>query len=319
MCLSWERRNTNHLSMLLPNRYGTGSNMDASGRSAALRLDTRNQMPKEVAVFELPALMFLTNIYNPRLTIYPAPFSYPSIELLVFSYHLKPDTEITHKTTKPSMSSTMEFDSGAESLSSASPRSDERQNLSGSGYETATEDVVEDLELKLHLSYLTDESQGRDELHEVITTPIFTNSIQQYAQALCRDSQPPPFPQYALLAGNVEERATSTEERRQSDPRIFQNIAAPSSTFICGSQGSGKSHTLSCMLENCLIPSQLGKLPRPLTGVVFHYDTFVSDAEGTPCEAAYLASNSNVSVRVLCSSTNVATIKVGCLWISKIC
>ncbi|KAL4982468.1 hypothetical protein BDW68DRAFT_182531 [Aspergillus falconensis] len=81
---------------------------------------------------------------------------------------------------------------------------------------------------------------------------------------------------------------------RDTDPRLLFNVSAPSSTFICGSQGSGKSHTLSCLLESCLIPSKLGRLTKPLTGVVFHYDTFISDAGGTPCEAAYLASNESL-------------------------
>jgi len=39
----------------------------------------------------------------------------------------------------------------------------------------------------------------------------------------------------------------STEEKA-----IFLNTNAPWSAFICGSQGSGKSYTLSCMLENLL-------------------------------------------------------------------
>lgn len=89
-------------------------------------------------------------------------------------------------------------------------------------------------------------------------------------------------------------------------------MTAPSSIFICGSQGSGKSHTLSCLLESCLIPEpRLGRLPNPLTAIVFHYDTFVSDTGGTPCEAAYLASDPRVKVRVLCAPTNINTIKVG--------
>ena len=166
-------------------------------------------------------------------------------------------------------------------------------------------------ELIVHLSYLSHQTHGNEELHEVMTTPIFTSPVFRHAQTMGDESQPPPFPQYALLAGNVEEdRGGFSESRQQPDPRIFQNVAAPSSTFICGSQGSGKSHTLSCMLENCLIPSRLGKLPRPLTGIVFYCDTFVSDENCTPCEAAYLASNSEVSVRVLCAPTNIRNIKV---------
>ncbi|OJJ03035.1 hypothetical protein ASPVEDRAFT_29570 [Aspergillus versicolor CBS 583.65] len=100
-----------------------------------------------------------------------------------------------------------------------------------------------------------------------------------------------------------------SEEAILEDPRLFFNVASPSSTFICGSQGSGKSHTLSCMLEGCLIPSRAGKLHKPMAGVVFHYDTFISDSGGSPCEAAFLASHSSVNVRVLCAPTNLETIK----------
>ncbi|RXG42923.1 hypothetical protein VDGE_02139 [Verticillium dahliae] len=90
---------------------------------------------------------------------------------------------------------------------------------------------------------------------------------------------------------------------------VFQNVTAPASTFICGSQGAGKSNTLACLLENCLLRSKLGSLPRPLTGIVFHYDGFNSDLIGLPCEAAFLASDRQVSVRVLCAPTNIQTIK----------
>ncbi|EHA25334.1 hypothetical protein ASPNIDRAFT_186153, partial [Aspergillus niger ATCC 1015] len=79
--------------------------------------------------------------------------------------------------------------------------------------------------------------------------------------------------------------------------------------FICGSQGSGKSHTLSCLLENCLIQSKAGRLPNPLTGLVFHCDTFFSDVTGSPCEAAFLSSHPDVKVRVLCSPTNIWSIR----------
>ncbi|PYI24949.1 hypothetical protein BP00DRAFT_441139 [Aspergillus indologenus CBS 114.80] len=90
---------------------------------------------------------------------------------------------------------------------------------------------------------------------------------------------------------------------------MFFNISPPSSTFVCGAQGSGKSHTLSCILENCLITSKAGNLPDPLTGLVFHYDAFISDRMGSPCEAAFLSSHDDVEVRVLCSPTNLHTIK----------
>ena len=89
------------------------------------------------------------------------------------------------------------------------------------------------------------------------------------------------------------------------DPRIFLNVGAPWSVFICGSQGSGKSHSFSCVLENCLIPNlSATQLPNPLTGLVFHYDSFTSAVGGQACEAAYLCS-SGMEVTVLVSPSNL--------------
>ncbi|KAI1153844.1 hypothetical protein F4825DRAFT_460785 [Nemania diffusa] len=145
-----------------------------------------------------------------------------------------------------------------------------------------------------------------DELGEVNTAPLFTHGVLEHACHLGAPTSTPPFSQYGLLAGDVQ----SLKDTSSKDPRIFYNVATPSSVFICGSQGSGKSHTLSCILENCLIESEtLGRLPRPLTGIVFHYDDYASDSRVAPCEAAYLASDPAVSVRVLCSPTNISVIK----------
>ncbi|KAL8839299.1 MAG: hypothetical protein Q9176_004479 [Flavoplaca citrina] len=120
------------------------------------------------------------------------------------------------------------------------------------------------------------------------------------------------FNQYGLLCKVIATResqhlpeSTTPNPPRvcNFDPRIFLNVNAPWSTFICGSQGSGKSHTLSCILENCLIPSGLGQLPSPLAAIIFHYDTFTSYGSGQLCEAAYLCS-SGIPVKVLVSPTN---------------
>lgn len=116
-----------------------------------------------------------------------------------------------------------------------------------------------------------------------------------------------PFKQYGLLAGRTrsigEPNEEGTQKKEEEDPRIFLNVSAPWSAFICGSQGSGKSHSLGCLLENCLVShSHLGSLPNPLTAMVFHYDPQASMA-GQVCEAVYLCSPS-VEVRVLVSPTS---------------
>jgi len=51
----------------------------------------------------------------------------------------------------------------------------------------------------------------------------------------------------------------------------------------------------------------------PLTGLVFHYDAFISDDGQSPCEAAFLSSDSSIKIRVLCSPTNIKTIEASSL------
>nr|KMM71091.1 hypothetical protein CPAG_07398 [Coccidioides posadasii RMSCC 3488] len=120
------------------------------------------------------------------------------------------------------------------------------------------------------------------------------------------------FPQYGLLGQRLQTYGYGSEDIPVGEPvdnLIYTNSNAPWSTFICGSQGSGKSHTLSCMLENVLLaPSRTGKLARPLTGLVLHYDRFSSIETGQPCEAAYLCS-SGIPVRVLVSPSHYQAMK----------
>jgi hypothetical protein len=167
-----------------------------------------------------------------------------------------------------------------------------------------------------HMSLLK-AGPGQLEGHDLVTAPIFSMAAYEYVSAMPSSNVGKKFPQYGLIAGSSElllsHKTTPGEAPASSpnaDPRLFFNIGVPSSIFICGSQGSGKSHTLSCLLENCLIPSKANVLPAPLTGLVFHYDSFISDLIGSPCEAAYLSSNKNIKVRVLCAPTNYQTIKV---------
>ena len=92
------------------------------------------------------------------------------------------------------------------------------------------------------------------------------------------------------------------------DKRLFVNMNAPWSAFICGSQGSGKSYTLSCMLEAALWQPRLGNLPKPLAAMVFHYDKFNGCSSSQICEAAYLSS-AGIPVKVLVSPSNYNTMK----------
>lgn len=169
--------------------------------------------------------------------------------------------------------------------------------------------------LDYHLGLL-DSAVPDQKAEEASMAPMLSTSVLKHDATATNQEVRPKLSQFGLLAG-LSHVLESSKPRQKSgihdlyqDPRLLLNVSTPSSTFICGSQGSGKSHTLSCMLENCLIPSKVGQLPNPLTGVVFHYDAFISDKVGSPCEAAFLSSHPDVDVRVLCSPTNIRSIRV---------
>ena len=56
------------------------------------------------------------------------------------------------------------------------------------------------------------------------------------------------FPQYSLLGECRLAGQSSLWPSSENDRLIFHNTNIPFSAFICGLQGSGKSHTLSCIL-----------------------------------------------------------------------
>ncbi|KAI8933441.1 hypothetical protein NX059_010055 [Plenodomus lindquistii] len=73
--------------------------------------------------------------------------------------------------------------------------------------------------------------------------------------------------------------------------KLFHNTNVPFSAFICGVQGSGKSHTTATMLENALIRSKhVGNLKAPASVLVFSYSDWVDGGAGfTISEATHLA------------------------------
>lgn len=83
-------------------------------------------------------------------------------------------------------------------------------------------------------------------LQEVMATPIFTMPVLEHAEAIVADDSPPVFPQYGLPAGLADavpedSKYEGLDPLSGQDPRIFFNVAAPSSTFICGSQGLARA------------------------------------------------------------------------------
>lgn len=212
-----------------------------------------------------------------------------------------------HTTNTSSLDSQSRPDNVA-SLSRAPIPSKDKSELAALG--TKVNIIDDDPALSAHLQLL-ERRVGRDELGEIASTPIFTEPVRRYALSLADSSHDRmPFHQYGLLAGNLGSRSGRSLKHAPTDPRLFWNISAPSSFLICGSQGSGKSHTLSCLLENALAPCKANRLTRPLTGIVFHYDSFVSEFGGSPCEAAWLSTNPDIKVRVLCPPSNIWSMRV---------
>lgn len=119
--------------------------------------------------------------------------------------------------------------------------------------------------------------------------------------AFAPGSSTDPFAQSALLGFHV-----GNHELIREDEPIMLNTNAPNSTFICGSQGSGKSYTLSCMLENCLLPdAYYGTVANPVAGVAFHYD---AEGSNSLAEVATLCSR-GINVKVLVSASNFHSLK----------
>jgi hypothetical protein len=200
--------------------------------------------------------------------------------------------------------------------SSSSPESEPDDS-----YMTALENAasVKEKRLAEHNQFLSQgggsvNACGGDNRHqeEVRTSPLVSGQVLDEYDSI--------LPQHGLLAQRISSHAIiansptgaedgKTDAKVQSpkvnaeDPRIYLNVNTPWSAFICGSQGSGKSHTLSCMLENCVLASPLSELPKPLAAIVFHYDNFASYASGQACEVAYLCSQ-GIPVTILVSPTN---------------
>ena len=146
----------------------------------------------------------------------------------------------------------------------------------------------------LNIGDVSNQAADLGGLEELKTTPLFTWPVKEAAACL-QASRIETFNQYALL-GKELTSANRAPRASPQDSAVFLNTNAPWSAFICGSQGSGKSYTLTCILENCLFQSRkIGKMPKPLGGVLFYYDTH---STGAPCEAAYLATHIPVTVLV---------------------
>ncbi|RDX53600.1 hypothetical protein OH76DRAFT_1479402 [Lentinus brumalis] len=143
--------------------------------------------------------------------------------------------------------------------------------------------------------------------HEVITAPLLTRGA--YLAADMADKRH----QYGVL-GSVVAIKDKDGSYAPEDPRLYVNTNAPFLTIVCGVQGSGKSHTVSVLLENMLISGfeAIGVSEKALSGLVLH---FGEGGSGTgPCEAGWLGCSEVAGVRpprimVYVSSSSLSTMR----------
>ncbi|KAG9512290.1 hypothetical protein KCV07_g9534, partial [Aureobasidium melanogenum] len=165
----------------------------------------------------------------------------------------------------------------------------------------ATKEATTSTERERYMHLHHTEDNNMSGVHEQLrTAPLVSLSVKQRSET--KDNKLLMFPQYALLGCRISNSCSSEGEGDPTEPEpILLNTNTPWSMFICGSQGSGKSYTLSAIIENCLYTSpKIGKLPKPLAGVVFHNNTRSSH---DICEAAHLVSL-GIKVNVLVSRSN---------------
>lgn len=142
-------------------------------------------------------------------------------------------------------------------------------------------------------------SAGNEPDEDLRTSPLLTLSVKRTIDGITThkgSSRKVIFPHYGVLGFH-----DGHDESIDSHEPILLNVNAPNSAFICGSQGSGKSYTLSCMMENCLVANvDIGTVTNPVAGVAFHYDP---DSTVNVAEVAYLCST-GLRVQVLVSKSN---------------
>ncbi|KAH7930372.1 hypothetical protein BV22DRAFT_1125091 [Leucogyrophana mollusca] len=171
-------------------------------------------------------------------------------------------------------------------------------------------DIIDVKAAQVELKYLHDTESENFDLsreHELQTAPILTR--EAYVAAEYEDHTT----QYGVIGS-----ALSIHSRANiyipADPRLYINTNAPFSAVVCGVQGSGKSHTVSVLLENMFIPNQptIGSLEKPLSGLVLHFGE--GGPNSRPSETAWVgvASKPGITaptVRVFVSKSSLNTMK----------
>ena len=146
----------------------------------------------------------------------------------------------------------------------------------------------------------TTPKENQDQDSELFRAPLFSSDVQRHLNETLSS-------QYGLIGKQQSHHHGGFETTEGTPNLIYGNHSEPWSTFICGSQGTGKSHTLANLLENCILSKHsLGEVPNPLTAIAFHFDAFTSFYSTQHCELAYFCS-AGIKVRVVVAPENLDT------------
>lgn len=144
--------------------------------------------------------------------------------------------------------------------------------------------------------------------HEVATAPLLTRAAYDAAGLAQKKSQ------YGVL-GSVTSICEKGRSYKPEEPRLYINTNAPFSAIVCGVQGSGKSHTVSVLLENMLVTgcSAIGVSHKALSGLVLHFGD--GGSTSLPCEAAFMGHGSYIDgarppkIKVFVSRSSLARMR----------
>lgn len=97
------------------------------------------------------------------------------------------------------------------------------------------------LELQFRLLHIEDGAENDEpSTHKLRSAVLFSGNILDYHGSGL-------LPQYGLLGSTYWPPSV-----KPADSRLFLNTNVPFSAFICGVQGSGKSHTTACIIGEYL-------------------------------------------------------------------
>jgi len=177
---------------------------------------------------------------------------------------------------------------------------DEDEGAKSAAFERKEDDNDEDEDEYNDSSSAFDDEEGASNDKYVDTFSDMT-----HARSTSAESQ-----YFALRKGFIDEAGIIGFSGKKP---VYLNIHAPFCILATGLPGEGKSHTVNCILESCLLPNFNAK--KPMSALVCHYDK--NGGDNSICESIGLvvrrkkfgACLPTTKVVVLCSPTNLRQTK----------